>query len=232
MKKIALLVVVMVVSLLIGMRGTASAVIAEDEVGLLKTLAAQLEQSARAEVDKVQALSRTGRYNEDILVTQLSAFLDASQKLNAQLASTSDPTTSEITPVMNLLKTLVVNTDDVFVYDGGYDHVRRDWNECKRILRRIDGLVYRQGFLRRVQSIVDSNKFFKDVGYFFQVNGLLGKIEDKMHGDKMFKPVNDIVGRHGGGRNTTKVMMVPEPTFRTQATQNSRSAFNEDLQGF
>ncbi|MDP8262569.1 MAG: hypothetical protein P9M13_04620 [Candidatus Ancaeobacter aquaticus] len=230
MKKCALLVMVMVCAVLFGLSVPAYAVIDSNEMGVLQKLCGQLEASAQQEVSKVESLSHAGRYNEDILKTQLISFRDASQKLNAEVTE-GTPTAKNLSPVMNELKTLVLNIDDVFVYDAGYDHVRRDWNECKRILRRINGLVYREGVLRRLQNIIDSNEFFKDVGYFFKVHGALGKLEDTLHGDKMFKPINDIVGRHGGGRDTTRVLIVPEPKLNAQSTQN-RSSFNEDLNGF
>ena len=140
MKKCALLVMVIVCAVLFGLSVPAYAVIDSNEMGVLQKLCGQLEASAQQEVSKVESLSHAGRYNEDILKTQLISFRDASQKLNAEVTE-GTPTAKNLSPVMNELKTLVLNIDDVFVYDAGYDHVRRDWNECKRILRRINGLV-------------------------------------------------------------------------------------------
>lgn len=230
MKKLSLLMAVMVFSLPFVLAGTSSAAISTDEICLLQKLSQQLEDSAKAELDKVQQLSHGGRYNEDTLNTQLNAFLEASKALNAKVAATP-PDEAEITPALAEMKSLVLSIDDIFVYESGYDHVRRDWNECKRILRRIDGVVGRGGIFYRIQNILDSNQFCRDVGFFFQTHGLLGKVDDTLHGDKFFKPVTDMVGGHGGGRDTTHVWMVPEPQHKATTTQN-RSSFNEDVNEF
>jgi len=230
MKKFSLLVALLVCALTFGVKGAAFAVIHDDEVPLLQKLSAQLEQTAASEVEKVQELSHGGRYNENDLLTQLNAFQETVKNLNG-IISKIPIVEADLNQPLTELKALVLRIDDIFVYESGYDHVRRDWNECKRILRRIDGIVYREGLLRRMENIIDANQWFKEIGYFFGMHGALGKAEDALHGDKMFQPVNDVVGRHGGGRNTTNVWQIPQPQHHSVATQN-RSPFNEDLSEF
>lgn len=230
MKKFALLLVGLMFALSIGAAGVTFGAIHDDEVPLLQKLAAQLEQSANAEIEKVQQLSHGGRYNENDLLTRLNAFSETAKALNAKIA-TIPIVEADLNQPLSELKSLVLSIDDIFVYEAGYDHVRRDWNECKRILRRIDGIVYREGFLRRFENIIDANQWFKEIGFFLDTHGLLSKTEDKLHGDKMFKPVNDVVGRHGGDRNTTHVWQIAQPQHTSVQTQN-RSSFNEDLSEF
>ncbi|HRZ87325.1 MAG TPA: hypothetical protein P5287_05865 [bacterium] len=230
MKRLIPLIAGLVFALSLGTQGAAHAAIHEDEVDLLINLGKQLQESASSEVEKVTSLTHSGRYNEESLKTQLNAFLCSAKNLNELLAK--EPIVElEVKTAVTELKAIVLGIDDIFVYESGYDHVRRDWNECKRILRRIDGVVYREGALRSFEKIIDANQWFKEIGYFLGMHGALSKTEDTMHGDKMFKPVNDIVGHHGGGRNTTEVWQIPQPQFHSQAGQD-RSAFNEDLSEF
>jgi hypothetical protein len=230
MKNFALLVVILAFALSLGVKGTAHGAIHDDEVPLLQKLSAQLVESAASELEKVEQLSRSGRYNESELLTKLNSFAETTKALNT-IIQTIPIVEADLNQPMSELKSLVLGIDDIFVYESGYDHVRRDWNECKRILRRLDGVIYRAGVLRRIEHIIDANQWFKEIGYFFGMHGALSKAEDTLHGDKMFQPVNDVVGRHGGGRNTTNVWHIPQPQHHAVATQN-RSSFNEDLSEF
>ncbi len=197
------------------------------EFTLLQKMAAELNANARAGLESATAAEHAGRYGEDNYIAMRKSFSEAAAELSAIL-SKSPVDAAKVGAVVNTLKALVLDIDDVFVYNPGYLNHLRNWNECKRILRRVDGLIYREGALRRVETIWDSNSLLRGVGQSLNVHGLLSGMEDNFHRTNLTEPIDNWVGRHGGGRGVTHVWMIPCASHRGELL-NDRSEFNETV---
>ena len=204
--------------------------VSNSEFYSLQQLASELKADADKGLRDAEPKEHGGRYGEDNYIAMRKSFAEAAGTLDTTLR-TAPVDIRKVHMTIKALKTIVVDLDDVFVYNPGFLNHLRNWNECKRVLRRVDGVVYREGQLRRVERIWDANQFFRDVGKFFNAHGLLSGVEDHLHRTNPTGPMDSLVGRHGGGRRVTHVWMLPSSTYNSQMT-NDRSAFNEDVQQY
>lgn len=193
----------------------------------LRRLTAELEGTAQEGLEQGQAKSHGGRYGESHYLGMRKSFSEAAQTLTAQL-NNSPVDIRNVHMAIKAMKVLVLDIDDVFVYNPSFLHQLRNWNECKRLLRRIDGTVYREGGLRRVERLWDSNAFMRDVGKFLNVHGLLSGVDDHLHRTNSTGPMDTLVGHHGGGRQVTHVMTLPDASYHGQLA-NDKSAMNEGV---
>ncbi len=201
--------------------------VSNQEFANLRRLAAGLENVSREGLKSAQAKSHGGRYGEDVYLGMRKSFEEAAKTLTGVL-SKSPVDTRKVHATIRAMKALVLDMDDVFVYNPSYLHQLRNWNECKRILRRIDGTVYREGALRRAERIWYSNVFLRDMGKFLNVHGLLSGVDDHLHRTNSTGPMDTFVGHHGGGRQTTHVMTLPDAGYQGDLA-NDRSAMNEGV---
>ncbi len=204
--------------------------VSNPEFYLLQELTSELKADANKGLQDAQARGHAGRYGEGNYIEMLKSFAEAAGTLDTTVR-TAPVDIRKVHMSIKALKTLVVDLDDVFVYNPGYLNQIRNWNECKRVLRRIDGTVYREGGFRRVERIWDSNQFFRDVGKFLNVHGLFSGVDDQLHRTNPTGPMDTLVGRHGGGRRVAHVWMLPSSTYNSKMT-NDRSTFNEGVQQY
>ncbi len=204
--------------------------VSNPEFSLLQQMAAELKADALHGLDAAQTTLHAGQYGVDNYVEMIKAFADAAETLDSTLRS-SPIDIRNVHMTIKALKTLVLDIDDVFAYNPNYLNQLRNWNECKRILRRIDGIVYREGGLRRFESIVDANPWLRSVGKFFNMHGVLSGVEDTLHRNNTTAPMDALVGHHGGGRKATHVWMVANSTYQGELA-NGSSAMNEGVTQF
>lgn len=204
--------------------------VSDPEFYLLQILASELAVDAKTGLAQADADAHVGRYGEENYMAMLKSFSEASDTLD-EILHNSPIDIRKVHMTIKALKTLVVDIDDVFVYNPTYLNQMRGWNECKRILRRIDGTVYQEGALRRLQTVIDSNQFMKDIGKFLNMNGSLGRMGDGLHRNNPTGPMDRLVGRHTGARRAATVWMLPSGTYQSQAT-NPRSDMNEAVQQY
>jgi hypothetical protein len=202
----------------------------DGEFALLQSFASKLEGSAAEGLEAAQSSSHTGRYGEDNYLDLLQSFADSAGSLSSTLQE-SPVDIRKVHMAIKALKTLVLDIDDVFVYNAGYLNQIRGWNESKRVLRRIDGLVYREGGLRRFERIWDANDILRDAGSRLNMHGALSNLDDRLHRSDKTASFDKLVGREGGGRKAAHVWTLPDASYSGELA-NDRSTFNEGLKQY
>ncbi len=199
----------------------------DPEFYLLQQLSAELVRVSKQGMDESLADAHEGRYGESNYIEMRQAFHETADALSASVRA-APVDKAKVDQSIKAMKLLVLDIDDVFVYNAGFLRQMRNWNECKRILRRIDGLVYREGGLRRLQSIWDASTFFNEVGQTLNVHGLLGNMDDGLHKTNPTGQVDSLIGHHTGGRRVGTVWMVPNSIVHG-SLQNANSDLNDGL---
>ncbi len=199
----------------------------DPEFYLLQQLSAELARVSKQGLDEALADAHEGRYGESNYIEMRQAFHEAADALNAALR-TAPVDKAKVDEAIKAMKLLVLDIDDVFVYNAGFLRQMRNWNECKRVLRRMDGLVYREGGLRRLESIWDASTFFNDIGKTLNVHGLLGNMDDGLHKTNPTGQVDSLIGHHTGGRRVATIWMVPNSVVHG-SLQNANSDLNDGL---
>lgn len=204
--------------------------VSDPEFFLLQNLASELATVSKTGLDAAESNAHIGRYGEGNYIAMRKAFAEAAATLN-DILHNSPIDLRKVHMTIKALKTIVVDLDDVFVYNPNYLNQLRNWNECKRILRRVDGTVYQEGGLRRLQTTIDSNQYMKNTGKFFNMNGFLGNLGDWLHRNNPTGPMDRLVGRYTGCRRVGTVWMLPSGTYQSSLT-NARADMNEVVQQY